>query len=93
MVAHRRALHKYTRAKLPADYVEIVSLENDVVCVLKEKKSKFLCVIDGGELEWRSLDPNHVFVKQFRERNAETYSGIPIVDVTNWVKHDFVPEK
>ena len=50
MLEHRRALHKYTRQKLPADYERLLFVEcKEVEVVVAEEGNGYTCILRNGK--------------------------------------------
>ena len=92
MLRHKRALHKYSRVKLEEDYLRGLGKGTDIVIVVKQDGDLFLCVTKEGEMKWQKLDADHEKVLEFVRVKSKTYSGIPLVNVKEWAKHDLVYE-
>ena len=90
MLRHKRALHKYSREKLDRDYTASVCEDSEIVRVIKQDGNLYLCVTTEGELEWSELDSANEKVVEFLRIKSSTYSGIPVVDVVEWAKHDLI---
>lgn len=88
MLRHRRALHFRSRARLPEDWQQQVeSASQDVVRVIDERNSEFLCVLHDGSLEWQALGSDDYRVKKFRQaRSEEQDTSVNIISAEQWAQ-------
>ena len=92
MLRHKRALHKYSRQKLEHEHFSKMCDDSEIVNVLKVDGELYLCVTKDGELEWLELKSTNEKVVEFLRVKSRTYSGIPVVNVSEWAQHDVLEQ-
>ena len=86
MLNHKRALHKYVRAKLDSEYVKhLESVSNEVALVADKDGDQFCCIMADGSIDFHELPANHEKVLEYFELKEKHYCGQLISDVKNWV--------
>lgn len=63
------------------------SASQDVVRVIDERNSEFLCVLHDGSLEWQALGSDDHRVKKFRQaRSEEQDTSVNIISAKQWAQ-------
>ena len=71
MIEHRRAQHKYTREKLPADYESsLFEQSKEVEVVVAEDGNGYTCVLKNEYVERKSLEKTDPKVVEFVKAEA-----------------------
>ena len=93
MLVHRRATHKYSRAKLDADHEgQLLELSTDVSVILSKSDEGYTCVLKNGYVEVKQLEDDHEAVVLF-EKSLLKNSPMKTMSRQEWVNMVPPPQK
>ena len=86
MLRHKRALHKYSRAKLEQEFLATFDeASRHVSFVAGKDGEEYLCVMRDGSIDYQQLPGNHPKVVDFQSLLKTKNSCEVIEDVQAWV--------
>ena len=86
MLKHKRALHKYSRAKLDCEFLEeCKNISQKIAFVAGQDGDQFLCVTKDGAIEFHALADEDEKVVHYLKLMEKKHCCEIIEDVKGWV--------